>query len=295
VSQASLRGYLRAPRTTRAMLSNADLICPQTRVDAQRLRTLGAPEERIEVTGTLKFDVELPQSLLQEGAAVRQQWGRSRPVWIAASTHRGEESQILDAFRLLRMKHPKLLLVLVPRHPERFNSVARLCERRGHEIVLRSLAHHELSEDVDVVIGDTMGELQRLYAASDVAFVGGSLVRHGGQNILEACAVSVPVVFGPHMFHFEEISVLALGRGAARQVHDVDALVEAVTRYLEEPELRRAAGEAAHSLMDDNHGALQRTLQLMDETLGRVGFASEQRSDTHMRAVAAGVEKARRG
>lgn len=275
VSQASLRGYLRAPRTTRAMLSNADLICPQTLVDAQRLRTLGAPADRIVVTGNLKFDVELPQSLLQEGAAVRQQWGRNRPVFIAASTHSGEESQVLDAFEQLRETHPSLLLVLVPRHPERFVSVARLCERRGYEIAMRSVARRELDEDVDVVIGDTMGELQRLYAASDVAFVGGSLVPHGGQNILEACAVSVPVVFGPHMFHFEEISVLALQRDAGRQVRDVAELVDAVGRYLDDTELRRAAGEAAHSLMEANHGALARTLELMDAALQRVGFRAD--------------------
>src|SRR5690606_24094727 len=115
VSQASLNGYLRAPRTIRALLENADLICPQTAVDAERLRMLGAPADRIVVTGNLKFDVELPQSLLQEGAAVRQQWGRNRPVWIAASTHAGEEAEVLDAFRKLRVDRPTLLLVLVPR------------------------------------------------------------------------------------------------------------------------------------------------------------------------------------
>jgi len=267
VSQASLRGYLRAPRIIRDMLHNADLICPQTEVDAERLRRLGAPPERIVVTGNLKFDVPLPESLMQEAAAVRQLWGRHRPIWIAASTHAGEETQVLDAFARLRAKFPDLLLVIVPRHPERFDSVTRLCERRGYEIALRSLAHSELEPSVDIVIGDTMGELQRLYAASDVAFVGGSLVRHGGQNILEACAVRVPVVFGPHMFHFEEIAALALARGAARQVRDATELAEAVGLLLEQPELRREAGEAAHSLMEDNHGALAHTLKLMDETL----------------------------
>src|SRR5690606_4167182 len=136
VSEASLRGYRRAPRTIRAMLDHADFICPQTRVDAERLLSLGAPPERIEVTGNLKFDVELPQSLLQEGAAVRQLWGRHRPVWIAASTHAGEETQVLDAFARLREERPDLLLAIVPRHPERFEAVARRCERRGYGIAL---------------------------------------------------------------------------------------------------------------------------------------------------------------
>src|SRR5690606_14177595 len=161
----------------------------------------------------------------------------------------------------LREKFPDLLLVIVPRHPERFDRVAQLCERRGYEIALRSLTHSELEPTVDVVVGDTMGELQRLYAASDVAFVGGSLVRHGGQDTLGACAVRVPVGFGPHMFPSEEIASLALARGAARQVHDANELVEAVGLFLERPELRREAGEAAHSLMEDNHGALERTLR----------------------------------
>lgn len=277
VSQASLRGYLRAPRTIRAMLDNADLICPQTQVDAERLRVLGAPSERIVVTGNLKFDVELPESLLQEGAAVRQLWGRNRPVWIAASTHSGEEAQVLDAFARLRGSVPDLLLALVPRHPERFESVTRLCERRGYNVALRSLEHNELEPDVDIVVGDTMGELQRLYAASDVAFVGGSLVRHGGQNILEACAVRVPVIFGPHMFHFEEIASLALERGAAVQVRDSAELADAVRAWLEQPDQRRAAGEAAHSLMEDNRGALQRTLSLMDEKLAELWREKGQR------------------
>ena len=272
VSQASLRGYLRVPRTARTMIRTAELLCAQTRADAQRLRNLGATESLVKVTGNLKFDVAVPPTLLAEGAALREAWGRGRPVWIAASTHAGEERRVLDALELLRAALPDLLLVLVPRHPERFGSVERLCERRGYEIALRSVTHHELGEEVDVVIGDTMGELQRLYAASDVAFVGGSLVPHGGQNILEACAVSVPVVFGPHMFHFEEIAVQALQREAAVQVRDVETLAFAVEKFLVDAELRRAAGEAAHTLMEANHGALLRTLELMDRTLQRVGF-----------------------
>ncbi|HEU4619034.1 MAG TPA: lipid IV(A) 3-deoxy-D-manno-octulosonic acid transferase [Gammaproteobacteria bacterium] len=276
VSQTALEGYLRVPHTVARMFSMADLLCPQTELDAERLRTLGADPRRIHVTGNLKFDVEVPQSLLQEGAAVRQQWGRDRPVWIAASTHPGEEAQVLDAFKRLREKHPRLLLALVPRHPERFAAVARLCERRRYAISLRSIDFQELGDDVDIVVGDTMGELQKLYAASDVAFVGGSLVPRGGQNILEACAVSVPVIFGPHMFHFEEISALALARGAARQVRDADELAATVSELLSDPERRRSMGEAAHGLMRDNHGALERTLELVDEELGRIGFASRR-------------------
>jgi 3-deoxy-D-manno-octulosonic-acid transferase len=255
----------------RAMLANADLLCAQTAVDAQRLRNLGAATELVHVTGNLKFDVELPAALLDEARELRGRWGRDRPVWIAASTHRGEERKVLEAFGQLKHAYPDMLLVLVPRHPERFGAVARLCRRRGLTVALRSQAPGTLPAGTDVLVGDTMGELQRLYAAADVAFIGGSLVPHGGQNLLEACAVSVPVVFGPHMFHFEEISAMALERGAARQVHDVAGLTAAVALYLDQPDVRRAAGQAAHTLVTDNRGALARTLKHVGDTLHAVG------------------------
>jgi len=277
VSQASLRGYLRVPNIARAMLGNADLFCAQTRVDAQRLRNLGAAEHLIHVTGNLKFDVEVPARLLEEARALRGQWGLMRPVWIAASTHAGEERKVLEAYALLKRRLPTLLLVLVPRHPERFKAVAALSRRRGFTVALRSRTAGTLPVGTEVLVGDTMGELQRLYAAADVAFIGGSLVPHGGQNLLEACAVDVPVVFGPHMFHFEEISVMALERGAARQVHDVQGLAEAVALYFDQPDLRRAAGSAAHTLVTDNRGALDRTLTLVEEALSATAVSATAR------------------
>jgi 3-deoxy-D-manno-octulosonic-acid transferase len=274
VSRASLRGYLRVPSIARAMLANADLLCAQTRVDAQRLRNLGAPEHLIHVTGNLKFDVELPGSLLEEARTLRNHWGRARPVLIAASTHAGEERKVLDAFAELKRSYENMLLVLVPRHPERFHAVARLCRQHGFATALRSRTPGVLPTGTEILVGDTMGELQRLYAAADVAFIGGSLVPHGGQNLLEACVVDVPVVFGPHMFHFEEISAMALERGAARQIHDVGGLVAAVALYFEQADLRRAAGAAAHTLVADNRGALERTLSFVDATLRGAGWSA---------------------
>jgi 3-deoxy-D-manno-octulosonic-acid transferase len=235
------------------------------------LRNLGAPPHLVHVTGNLKFDVELPAQLLEDARTLRGHWGRERPVWIAASTHAGEERKVLDAFASLQRRYPALLLVLVPRHPERFQAVAALCRRRGLKLALRSRTPDALPVGTEVLVGDTMGELQRLYAAADVAFIGGSLVPHGGQNLLEACAVEVPVVFGPHMFHFEEISAMALERGAARQIHDVRGLVEAVALYFDQPGLRHAAGTAAHTLVTDNCGALDRTLALVEGALRAAG------------------------
>lgn len=288
VSLASLHGYLRVPKITRRMLENAELLCVQTRTDAQRLRNLGAPDSSVKVTGNLKFDVALPEDLLDQGRALRTAWGRDRPVWIAASTHSGEEKQVLAAFALLRVSRPDLLLVLVPRHPERFGHVARLCRRHGYRIALRSRTRGALPHGTDILVGDTMGELQRLYAAADVAFVGGSLVPRGGQNLLEACAVKVPAVFGPYMFHFEEISAMALERGAARQVRDSRELAAAVAMYFEQPELRRAAGRAAHTLVTDNRGALERTLVFMSEALAA---RTARESENRLERVAAGLER----
>ena len=270
VSPESLRGYRIIPRLVRATLECASLLCAQTRTDAQRLRNLGAPDARVRVTGNLKFDVAPPACLAEEGRELRGQWGGERPVWIAASTRRGEERHVLVAFARLRAAFPTLLLVLVPRHPERFGAVARLCRRRGWRVALRTLTRGAaLDPGCEVLVGDTMGELQLLYAAADVAFVGGSLVPTGGQNVLEACTAGVPAVFGPHMFHFEEIAALALERGAARQVHDEAQLAAAVALYLEQPELRRAAGRAAQTLVADNRGALARTLEFVTAALAR--------------------------
>jgi len=267
VSRTSLRGYKRVPRTSHAMLANANVLCAQTRGDAEQLADLGVSKHLIHVTGNLKFDVPVSEALVREGERLREDWGRDRFVLIAASTHRGEERCALAAFDQLRRTHPEILLVLVPRHPERFNGVTRLSRRAGYNVVRRSEYQGVLESDVEVLVGDTMGELQKLYVASDVAFIGGSLVRIGGHNLLEACAVGVPVIFGPHMFHVEEISAMAVERGAGRQVDGVRALVDAVAIYLEQPLLREEAGAAARRLVAENRGALERTLKLIDSTL----------------------------
>ncbi len=270
ISATSLWRYKRVPVATNVMLANADLLCAQTPRDARQLADLGVAGDAIHVTGNLKFDAPVEESLLAEGRRLREEWGRDRFVFVAASTHAGEERHILAALSRLRLICPEILLILAPRHPERFGGVARLCRRAGFSVVRRTRHAGELARGVAVVVGDTMGELQKFYAASDVAFVGGSLVKVGGHNLLEACAVGVPVIFGPHMFQAEEISAMALERGAARRVVDVDSLTDAVKAYIDEPALREAAGAAARALVADNRGALQRTLALIEVTLNSV-------------------------
>ena len=270
ISPESLRRYKRVPVATNAMLANANLLCAQSRDDARQLEDLGVSRHLIHVTGNLKFDAPVKESVMAEGRQLRRQWGQDRFVLIAASTHPGEERRILAAFSRLQGRFPHLLLVLVPRHPERFTGVARLCRRAGHNVFRRTEQTGELAREVDIVVGDTMGELQKLYAASDIAFVGGSLVEVGGHNILEACAVGVPVIFGPHMFQAEEIGAMALERGAARSVTDVASLTDAVWTYIEAPELLEKASGAARALVANNRGALDRTLGLIDNSLKKV-------------------------
>ena len=279
ISPDSLRRYKRVPVATNAMLANADLLCAQSRKDARQLEDLGVSRHLIHVTGNLKFDAPVEESVLAEGRRLRRQWGRERFVLIAASTHPGEERRVLEAFGRLKARFPHLLLVVVPRHPERFTGVARLCRRTGHNVVRRTEHAGELARDVDIVVGDTMGELQKLYAASDVAFVGGSLVEVGGHNILEACAVGVPVTFGPHMFQAEEVGIMAVERGAARRVADIDGLSDAVTTYVEQPKLLEAAAAAARALVADNRGALERTLGLIDGALADTPRVADRGAD----------------
>ena len=288
MSQASLRGYLWVPRTARAMLANASLICAQTRSDKRRLETLGVDDGSIHVTGNLKFDTPVPDSVLEDGRQLRRDWGEQRPVLIAGSTHKGEERKLLEALALVRPSCPSLLLVIAPRHPERFGAVTRLCRNSGYRVVRRSRERGRLDPGVDILIGDTMGELQRLYSAADIAFVGGSLARVGGHNVLEACAVGCPVLFGPHMFHFEEIGALALDGGAGRQVQDARSLAEAVLFYLGHPDLRAVAGTAARELIACNPGALDRTLGLIRQELRWSGAVAASDVPADERARPAG-------
>jgi 3-deoxy-D-manno-octulosonic-acid transferase len=270
LSPRSFKGYRRFPRFTRNMLSKVAMLAVQSEGDAERLKTLGVPDNVMRVTGNLKFDAVAPGEHDNHATELRQNWGKSRPVWIAASTHEGEERIALDAFRELRQKIPDLLLVLVPRHPERFARVQRLCERDGLVLTLRSEYPDVIPDKTDVLLGDTIGELHELYAASDIALIGGSLVRHGGHNLIEAMVVGVPTVFGPHIFNFEQSSNIALDCGAATQVHNGDELVTAVGAYLSDPALHARASRAATKLMQDNHGSLQATQELIHRTVTRL-------------------------
>lgn len=268
VSERSFRRYLKLKGLTRATLAQVSAFAAQSQADAERLRALGAPAQAVHVTGSVKFELELPASLHEAAQGLRREWGALRPVWVAGSTHAGEEEHLLEAYRALKGRFPDQLLVLVPRHPERFSAVARLARRQGLRTALRSETRGAaLDPAVEVLVGDSMGELMLFYGAADVAFIGGSLVPKGGQNLLEAAALGTPVVFGPHMFNFREIARLALERGAAVQVHDAAALGAAIGDFLGNADRRFAAGEAGRRLIEENRGAAARTIALVEEQL----------------------------
>lgn len=266
LSEQSAAGYRRVAATMRAMLSEVSYIAAQTREDASRLISLGADPHKVRVTGNTKFDVKLPASLSEEAQVLRRCFGVDRGVWIAASTHEGEEEQVLNAFEHVRSEFPDCLLVLVPRHPERSASVAALCRKRGHTTVTRT-QNPDSCEGASVFIGDTMGELPLFYAASDVAFVGGSLVREGGHNMLEPAALGIPVVYGPHVFDVAEISARLGEAGAGRKVEDAEELGAAVMEYMRDANLRHNAGERGSQFVEHNRGALNLVMELVKELI----------------------------
>jgi len=259
LSERSARGYARFAKLTRPMLAEMSLIAVQTDTEAQRFRNLGALPACVQVTGSIKFDLKVDDQLLPRARALREQWGASqRPVWIAASTHEGEDALILQAHRALLQVHGDALLILVPRHPERFNSVHALCAEQFATV--RRSTGAAVDNQTRVLLGDTMGELLFLYALADIAFVGGSLVATGGHNPLEPAALALPVIMGPHVFNFLEISAMLKAAGALQQVEDVEGLAEAVRRLIELPQDRQRMGEAGRAVMQANQGALQRLL-----------------------------------
>jgi 3-deoxy-D-manno-octulosonic-acid transferase len=260
MSERSARGYARFRRLTAPALRALAGIGAQTQADADRLRALGALHVR--VTGNVKFDRDAPEAMLVLGARLRERFGPKRGIFLAASTREGEESLILDALQEAATLR-NWLTVIVPRHPQRFDEVAALLERRGLRYRRRS-ENVEIGEGVDFVLGDSMGELFAYYATCDVAFVGGSLLPLGGQNLLEACAVGAPVLVGPHTFNFDEATRNAIEAGAARRVADAPALVKSVAELLEDADRRMKMREAGRRFMAAHRGATAKTMAMLD-------------------------------
>jgi len=267
MSEKSARGYQKLASLTRSTLACIDTIAAQGEMDARRFITLGANADQVVATGSIKFDLEIQASLRESAESLRQELGPHRNIWIAASTHEGEDELVLDAFLQIQHSINDALLVLVPRHPDRFDKVAALCEKRKIPMIRRS-SHQPCAQNTQVYLADSMGELLMLYAASDVAFIGGSLVDNGGHNLLEPAALAIPSVVGPYMYNFEEICSLLIQHKGVEQVTDKSQLAATVEMLFRDTDLRLRMGENARTFVEQNRGSLQKLESIIDGVLG---------------------------
>jgi len=266
ISEHSIGGYRRLRRLIAETLGKVAAIGAQTPLDRERLLEIGAQEARVAVTGNMKFDLRVPPSLTEQGELIRTAWGTQRLVLVGGSTHEGDELALLAAFSRLLPEFPEALLVLVPRHPERFARAAQLARQAGLTVTLRS-SGMSCPTTTQCFVVDAMGELLRFYAACDVAFVGGSLERIGGHNVLEPAALAKPVVFGPYTANFAEITERLLDCGAATRVRDALELESSLRELFRQPEQRDRMGRAGFELVRNGQGAVGRTLDLIESVL----------------------------
>lgn len=271
ISDRSFPRYQLAQPLLKPLLERFSAFCMQTELDAERIRLMGAPEERVEVTRNLKFDMQATSPDQTTVAALRELY-RIPPgaaVWVGGSTHAGEEEIVIDVYRQLVAEGENLVLILVPRHPERCRAVGDMLTSCGLPYVPRSEidSSRHLLRAGDVLLGDTLGEMLKFYAAADVVFVGGSLADIGGHNILEACILKKPVLFGPHMHNFKEISRLVAEVRGGIGVTDEKELLGSLRELIGNPEMRRAMGEAGYGLLQRNSGATTHTLAVIRRVL----------------------------
>ena len=259
LSEKSAHQYAKFAQLTQESLRGLSGIAAQTEVDAARLTALGA--RHIQITGNLKFDISPPQSAIELGQVLRQQFGEGRPIFLAASTREGEEALLLNALQHANM--PDLLTVIVPRHPQRFDAVAALLDKRGIRYQRRS-ANLAIRSQTQVVLGDSMGEMFAYYSACDIAFIGGSLLPLGGQNLIEACTLGKPVLLGPHTYNFAEVSELAVTVGAAIRVQDAGELLTQVAALIQDKQKQREMRQAGLDFSRQHQGATDRVMRLMD-------------------------------
>jgi len=266
LSERSARGYEKFPKLGKPMLKEIDCIAAQASNDAQRFVRLGVAEESLVITGSVKFEMDIDNSLTQKAAAIAALIEGKRPVLIAASTREGEEAKVLSAFRSCLARLPDLLLILVPRHPERFNDVAKLCANNGLTVVKRS-EQAQVTELTNVFLGDSMGEMLAYFSNSDVAFVGGTLVDTGCHNVLEPAALGLPILVGPSQFNFQTICEQLQEVDALRTVADERMLAAAIIELFSDAILRERMGAAGKTLVAANRGALQRSYDLITKML----------------------------
>jgi 3-deoxy-D-manno-octulosonic-acid transferase len=261
LSERSAKGYRFFGKTTRALLECLSHVAAQNSDDGERFLALGLAPEKLVVTGSVKFDLELSESLIAEANTLKASYGIDRPILIAASTHEGEDQIMLDALAAILRQHPQTLLLLIPRHPERFNDVFALSQTRFK--TLRRSTKELPDSTTQVIVGDTMGEMVLLYGCADIAFVGGSLIPRGGHNMIEPAYWSLPILSGPHTLNFADISRRLVAYGGMVTVYDADSLATQVIDWLEHPWKRRQVGANAARFSLENRGATEKLMELI--------------------------------
>ncbi|WP_323754325.1 lipid IV(A) 3-deoxy-D-manno-octulosonic acid transferase [Marinobacter sp.] len=258
LSERSAQGYEKVKGLAAPVMKSISWVAAQAEPDAERFRRIGVAADRVEVTGSVKFDVDIPDDVRKASEEVRKSL-EGRNVWIAGSTHSGEDEQLLSAHQSILEQHSGALLVIVPRHPERFDTVAAMAEEKGFRVARRS--RNENPGQAQVYLGDTMGELMMLYGASDIAFVGGSLIERGGHNPLEPAAWGMPVFSGPHVFNFETIFDRLIADQGVQMVEGCQDLAQAISRLMSDAQECKAYGQRALAVVNNNRGALDKVVE----------------------------------
>lgn len=265
LSARSARGYKKINHLIKETLNYTTVIAAQAELDAQRFIQLGASTEKVNTTGNIKFDLQLNiEELTAKKMLWRNTWGTQRFILLAASTHEGEEALLLKIYKQLKQQLPDLLLVLVPRHPERFNQVAELCKAENLQTVRRT-EDIACTQNTDVFLADSIGELMQFYSATDIAFIGGSFVAVGGHNPLEPAILGVPVISASHTFNFSAVYQTLLEAEGARRITSPEAFIETISTLYHDKALRQQLGENGKRCVLNNQGALTRLLNIINQ------------------------------
>jgi 3-deoxy-D-manno-octulosonic-acid transferase len=265
IAAKSVTNYQKITALIRPALAQVQLIATQSDDDTQRFIAIGAAKDKVKTLGNIKFDVEIAQATIDQGLRLKTELFNGRFVWLIASTHKDEEAIFLPLYKTLKTKIPELLLVIVPRHPERFSEVKKLSEAQFNTVMRSSQT--SVNAQTDVYIVDSIGELKMFYATADIAFVGGSMVAVGGHNILEPAAVGVPVLFGKYMANFKDIAAGVLNQQAAIQCQTADDIKQAVLTLYQQPEYRAALIAKGKDFIRDNQGTIARICELLESAL----------------------------
>ncbi|UFN69794.1 lipid IV(A) 3-deoxy-D-manno-octulosonic acid transferase [Vibrio alginolyticus] len=265
LSEKSCSNYAKVQPLFNVMLPCLTQILCQTDSDAERFERLGVEKKKLSVTGSIKFDIQISEQVKQQGQQLRAQLGKDRPIWIAASTHKGEDEQVLDAHRQVLKSHPNALLILVPRHPERFDDVFTLCQHQGFNTVPRT-STRSIETITQVYLGDTMGEMLTLIGAADICFMGGSLVGNkvGGHNVLEPAALGVPVITGPSYYNFQDLVTKMLHKKVIKLIESPNEMSLKVEAMFQDALAKSVVQENLLSFVKDNVGALTKTIRCIE-------------------------------